>query len=567
MNTQLNESTMSDYTNWNLIKFSQLEEHVVKLQQRIYQAEIEGKHRKVRELQRTLLRSKANLLISIEKVTQYYNCGRQLNENYYLSSKNKLKLYKKLLNEKIDDYTPKECSIKDRVYQNMVKTALEPQWEAKFEPTVYGYRPGRTNLDAVERVFVSLNPGKKQYIFVIDFNNSFDYVNSNFILEKIKNFPLSKLVFRWLEAGLISDNPFDKTKVLSPLLCNILLDGLEEALKIKYQRKSRGIKNNTHTYVYQNETTYNVSRYADKIVIMCKTKEEVNNIPNLLAPYMKNRGLTKYNSHIVNVNDGFDFIGFNFRRYKHKDSSTTFICKPSNDSIKACKLELKDMFQKMNGQNVGTLIRKIEPIVRKYAFGWSSVVSKEIYTKLDHYIWIKTMKFLKRLHPQKGVKWIIEQYFKPDKLGKSKNKWILTDPKSYNQLMKMSWVHIIRHAMIQYKSTPFDKNLKSYFEERAKKEFDRYNVMYRQKLAKKQNYICPLCGKLLVGENQSCETHHKVPQCHGGSNEYNNLWLLHTKCHINYHKKFPAKSAIPTEEQIDNYIKEQKGLPKQISDK
>lgn len=98
------------------------------------------------------------------------------------------------------------------------------------------------------------------------------------------------------------------------------------------------------------------------------------------------------------------------------------------------------------------------------------------------------------------------------------------------------------------------KTKKVHFDVRDKKEFDRNNVLYRRKLAKRQNYICPFCGKSLAENTKSCETHHRIPRCHGGTGEYKNLWLVHTACHIDYHRVYPAKGKLPTEIQLNDYI-------------
>jgi RNA-directed DNA polymerase len=111
---------------------------------------------------------------------------------------------------------------------------------------------------------------------------------------------------------------------------------------------------------------------------------------------------------------------------------------------------------------------------------------------MDSHIWKIQYKFLKRLHPKKCGRWISQKYYKPDKTAQSKSNWILTDPITNNQLKRMSWTPIVRHVQIKYDYSPFNKNLKGYFEKRDMKEFDKNNVAYRQKLAKKQKYKCPL---------------------------------------------------------------------------
>lgn len=581
MNTH-NESAVLDYTDWQQIPWNQLEEYVVKLQQRIYQAETCGEKRKVRDLQRMLLNSKANLLISIRRVTQV-NAGRRIaGVDGYLSltPEKRIKLYYEMKKEKIKLHNPKSAyrtyiikkngklrpleilTIKDRIYQSIVKNALEPQWEARFEPTSYGFRPKRNEHDAIERIYTSLVPSKKQWIFEGTFKGCFDRLSHDYILEQLGNFPAKELIAKWLKAGFIDNNVFNVTMegipqggIISPLLVNIALHGMEEALGIKYYKISHGIRKGKQIYGYENQTTYTMSRYADYFVVMCETKEQAEKVYELLKVYLEKRGLElpSEKTKVINICDGFDFLGFTIRRFKTQNSSK-LICKPSNESIEKCKYELKDIFKQMIGNNVEQLINRVNPVIIGYANYWSSVVSKEMYSKIDNYVWNRTVRFLKRLHPKKSWKWVVSQYFKPDKTGQSKNKWILTDPVTGNQLIKMTWTPIKRHAMVQYNFSPFDKNKKVYFDVRDKKEFDRNNVLYRRKLAKRQNYICPFCGKSLAENTKSCETHHRIPRCHGGTGEYKNLWLVHTACHIDYHRVYPVKGKLPTEIQLNDYI-------------
>ncbi|WP_224752650.1 HNH endonuclease [Metabacillus arenae] len=188
-------------------------------------------------------------------------------------------------------------------------------------------------------------------------------------------------------------------------------------------------------------------------------------------------------------------------------------------------------------------------------------VAKKVFSEMDAHIWKVQYKFLRRLHPKKNWHWISKRYFKPDKTGQSNNNWILTDPITNNQLKKVSWIPIKRHVLIKYDYSPFNKNLKDYFEKRDIKEFDRNNVAYRQKLAKKQKYICSLCSKSIADRAEGLEIHHKIPRIKGGSNEYKNLELVHISCHLEYHKVFPARADILNKSQLGSvkkYIKRKK---------
>ncbi|MBC2580742.1 reverse transcriptase [Clostridium sp. DJ247] len=289
---------------------------------------------------------------------------------------------------------------------------------------------------------------------------------------------------------------------------------------------------------------------------MCENEQDAINLYETLKPYLEKRGLelAQEKTKITHITEGFDFLGFNIKRYKTQNGSKLII-KPSKDSIKSFKGKISKNTKMLYGKNIKTLINTLNPIIIGTANYWSSVVSKEVYTAMDNYVWTNVYRFLRRLHPKKSWNWIKDRYFKPDKTGQSKNKWILTDPITNNQLKKMAWTPIVRHHQIKHDYSPYNKELKEYFRKRDKKEFDKNNVAYRQKLAKKQDYKCPLCGMSITDFKEGLETHHKIPKIKGGSDEYKNLQLVHISCHIEYHKLFPVKEDLPDEAQLRNCLK------------
>lgn len=216
------------------------------------------------------------------------------------------------------------------------------------------------------------------------------------------------------------------------------------------------------------------------------------------------------------------------------------LIKPSKSSVKKAKETIKNVFIQLQGRPVGDVIKKLNPIIRGIGNYWSSQVAKKIFEKLDSYIWIKTRKHLKRLHHNKPFKWIYTKYFKADYTGVSKDKWILTDPHDKRtQLFKMSWIPIVRHAVVKYSNSPDDGSLVEYFEKRDKKDFINDNVSSRRKLAKLSNYKCRVCKQSLVGE-ESLKINQIVPAKLGGDEKYDNLELLHQSCH-RYHRTLLEK--------------------------
>jgi len=566
MNLKLNASlklnrvsAVPPRTEWHKINWKNANKYVKKLRQRIYRAERLGQRRKVRKLQRLMVRSKANLLLSIRKVTQENKGKRTAGIDGYkvLSPMERENLFEQLKHYNLKSVKVKAARrtyikkkngklrplgipiIKDRIYQNIVKNALEPQWEAKFEPNSYGFRPKRSTHDAIANLFLKLSSRTtRKWIFEGDFKGCFDNLNHEHIMNKIKQFPNKQLIEKWLKAGYVDNGTFCNTEqgtpqggVISPLLANIALHGLEEEAGVEYQHTKRdGYK--------LKKKSIGVVRYADDFVIICHTQEQANSMYWKLANYLKERGLTlsEDKTKITYIEDGFDFLGFNIRQYKGK-RQTKLLIKPAKDSVKKAKVTIKEAFAKKRGRPAGELIAELNPVIRGTANYWQHVVSKKIYSDVDNYVWKKTVKYLKQLHPRKNWKWINNKYFKPDHNGISENKWILTDPKNHdNQAMKMVWTPIERHTMIKFDNSPDNAELKQYFEQRDEKEFNASSVLHKQKIAKAQKYKCRICGQSLNNE-ESLEVNHIVPEKVGGAKkQYYNFELLHTSCHIQHHQ-------------------------------
>jgi RNA-directed DNA polymerase len=553
---------------WNDINWRKLERNVFKLQKRIYQASNRGDVKLLRRLQKLLISSWAAKALAIRRVTQD-NRGKKtagVDGVKSLTPKQRFALINKIsLGCKVKPtrrvWIPKPGTdeerplgiptMEDRALQALVKLVLEPEWEARFEPNSYGFRPGRSCHDAIGAIFCAVNK-KSKYVLDADISKCFDRINHDALLKKLNTYPtLRRQIRAWLKAGVMDGNnlfPTDEGTpqggVISPLLANVALHGIEElimGLAPKFEmRDSRG-----WTYGLRDKLkSISLIRYADDFVVLHEDIEVVKLCQVEIEKWLSGIGLELKPSktrlaHTLNKLDdekpGFNFLGFNIRQFpvgKHNSSRVKgkilgfkTIITPSKESQKKHYRQVAEVINESRGLNQATLIRKLSPIIRGWCNYFSTVVSQRVFERLWHLVFWKLLKWGRHRHRNKGRGWIRRKYFKTVE----GNNWAFVTGEGNDllELIQHSSTEIKRYVKVKGMASPYDGDW-IYWSSRMGV---RPEIPVRvTKLLKRQKGKCAHC-KNYFKDGDSIEVDHLIPKSKGGRESYDNWQLLHRHCH------------------------------------
>ena len=556
---------------WKNINWRKAERVVFKLQKRIYRASERGDVKTVRKLQKTLMKSWYAKLLAVRKVTQD-NKGRktagidgkksyrpqqrlQLVNELSLSSKAKptrrVWIAKPGKSEKRPLGIP---TMYDRALQTSVKMALEPEWEAKFEPNSYGFRPGRSCHDAIEAIFTTIKQ-KSKYVLDADIAGCFDNINHEALMRKVNTFPtLRRQINAWLKAGVIdwsgyANRPkgYSETNkgtpqggTLSPLLANIALHGMEN--RVKQFADTLPTRNGFGKR--DNRKSLTLVRYADDFLVIHENLEVIQKCKAIIADWLKDIGLefkpskTKI-SHTLNPhegNSGLDFLGFNIRQYqvgKYKSAKRSngerlgfkTIIKPSSKSLQNHYRNIASIIDQHSNAPQAALISRLNPVIRGWANYFSTVCSQEKYSLLDSLMWKKLWAWAKYRCPGTGRKKIVHKYWG---IIEGDNWVFLCKQDNYTlSLEKYSKTEIQRHIKVKDVSSPYNGNTVYWSTRRGRSPEMPARIT---RLLKAQKGKCNHCG-LYFREEDEMEVDHIIPKKKGGSNKKDNLQLLHKHCH------------------------------------
>jgi RNA-directed DNA polymerase len=381
------------------------------------------------------------------------------------------------------------------VQQARVANALEPEWEARFEPRSYGFRPGRGCHDAIEAIYWTLKGqrAKRQWILDADLSAAFDRIDHDLLLAHLGTFPARGMIAGWLAAGVVERGRFAPTEegtpqggVISPMLLNIALHGMEEAAGVRYLRRdTHGVETKADSPV--------LVRYADDFVVMCHTRDQADQVWRRLGEWLVPRGLAfnEDKTHIVHADQGFDFLGFNIRRYRGK-----LLIKPSPAAVKRIRQRLAAEVRSLRGANAEAVIRRLTPIIRGWSAYYRSAVSKEVFAAIDHHLWQHLYRWALRSHQNKPRHWVVDRYFGAFNPSRQ-DRWVFGDRDSGIYLRRFVWTKIVRHRLVMGTASPDDPALDQYWADRRRKTYSLLGGVTASLLLRQQGR-CPACDTLLL---------------------------------------------------------------------
>ncbi|BAC88118.1 group II intron reverse transcriptase/maturase [Gloeobacter violaceus] len=541
---------------WNSLNWRQIQRRVFKLQTRIFKASQRGDFKAVRKLQKLLIRSWSARCLAVRRVTQD-NQGKKtagvdgvksltpkarlaLTKNLRISEKAKpmrrVWIAKPGTQEKRPLGIP---TMTDRARQALLTLALEPEWEARFEPNSYGFRPGRSCHDALQAIYNAIRQQSK-FVLDADIAKCFDRIDQQALLKKMNtSSAIRRQIRAWLKAGVMEGSELFPTPtgtpqggVISPLLANIALHGMEERVK-------------------QVSKMAQLIRYADDFVCIHTDQQIVQSCQTVLEEWLAGMGLELKPSktriaHTLLLEEGqpgFDFLGFTVRQFpvgkyhtgtnsRGKPLGFKTIIKPSKKSIKTHTEKLRRIIHKHKAQPQSFLIEHLNPIIRGWTHFFSKVVSGATFKKLDRTLYMQLKAWATSHHRNQSQKWLARKYW----LTIGTQNWCFAVQKGegIKRLVQHSDRPITRHVKVKERRSPYDGDW-VYWSNRIGQHPQIKAEVAR--LLKSQTGKCTHCG-LYFMNGELLEVDHRKPKRFGGRNISSNKQLLHRHCH---HQKTAAE--------------------------
>jgi len=451
---------------WESIDWIQVQKQVNRLQIRIAKATVKGEMNKVKRLQYLLTHSFYAKALAVKKVTS--NKGKNtsgVDNKLWSTSASKMKAILALTDRRYRTKPLKRVYIEkkgkkkkrplgiptmnDRAMQTLYALALEPIAEVTGDDISFGFRKGRSAKDACEQIFNVLSRKcSPKWILEGDIKGCFDNINHEWLLN---NIPMDKrLMKQFLKSGFIYKGILFPTTTGSPqggaissIYANMTLDGLEKLIQDKYHRNSKGnIENH-----FRAKTKVNLVRYADDFIITANTLEIAEELKEIVSQFLEKRGLmlSEEKTTIAHIDEGFDFLGWTFRKFKEK-----LIIKPSKTSTKALIRKCATIILKEGkAHKQEDLIRRLNQIIRGWINYHRHVVASQTFSYVNNTLYLLLQQWSKHRHPNKNKWWRLNKYWH-EKNGK---RWLFMTDK--NSLINLKRIEIIRHPKLQISKNPF----------------------------------------------------------------------------------------------------------------
>ncbi len=530
---------------WKAIDWKRAEAEVNRLQVRIAKATQEKQWNTVKRLQYLLTHSYYAKLLAVRKVTT--NKGKNtsgVDKELWTTPASKMRAvltltdkgYKaKPLRRVYIDKKGKKAkrplgipAMYDRAMQALYALALDPVSEVTADTKSFGFRKGRCCQDACEYIFTALSRQySPQWILEGDIKRCFDHINHEWLIE---NIPMDKSVLKqFLKAGFVFQNELFPTEdgtpqggVISPILANMALDGMQKVLEDRFHTNQLGNVDSR----FKNAHKVNLVRYADDFIVTAATKEIAEEAKELICSFLKTRGLelSEEKTLITHINDGFDMLGWTFRKFKGK-----LIVKPSKNAIGAFVASLSEtILRRGKAWKQELLIERLNQQIRGWANYHQSVVASEAFAHIDYVLYELLWRWAKRRHPHKGKWWVSTKYWH----RKGNRNWAFCTDNV--ELLRVDHIPIVRHTKVRMDANPYFHA--QYFIDRKfnhgmKRLSGRFKLIW-----KNQNGCCYHCGlPMEVGDKR--EIFFKVPKSDGGKDEVPNMAYVHKHCQTLYLKR------------------------------
>ena len=446
---------------WNSIDWKSVKESVNRLQTRIAKAVQEGKWNLVKRLHYLLTHSYYAKLLAVRIVTQ--NRGRRtpgIDGEIWSSATSKMQATLKLTDKHYKStplrriYIPKPGSdtkrpisiptMHDRAMQALYALALQPVAETLVDKRSFGFRLFRSAQDACQQAFACLaHPNSSQWILECDIKGCFDNISHEWLKA---NIPMDlSILTQFMKAGFVFEGNLFPTRsgtpqggLISPLLANMTLDGIEASLAKHFPRMK-----------------VHLIRYADDCVITAPSKEIAERLKRIIQEFLIVRGLelSDNKTFITHIDEGFNFLGWNFKKYKG-----VLLIKPSIKSIQKVIEKVRDIMHKAKAWTQKQLIGELNPIIRGWTNYHKHVVAHEAFARMDFVMWGQLWHWAKRRHPNKGHWWIVDKYWHRE----GSRNWVFKS--DTNKLVLFEDAKVRRHPWLRLDANPFLE--RNYFIER-----------------------------------------------------------------------------------------------------